>query len=63
MPENWTGELIGSMHNARVTSDDLAEELGVGKAYISMILKGKRTPANARERLETAFQNVIAKRG
>ena len=29
MPEKWTGDLIGRMHNARVTRQDIATELGV----------------------------------
>lgn len=47
MPETWTGNLIGRMHNKGITYDDLAEEMGVGKAYISMILNGKRKPPRA----------------
>lgn len=62
MPENWTGELIGKMHNANVTYDDLAAELGWGKAYLSMILNGKRNPQGAKERLFSAFERVIEKR-
>lgn len=62
MPEKWTGELIGKMHNERVTYDEVAAEMGVGKAYISMILNGQRKPADGRERLEAAVDAVIAKR-
>lgn len=42
MPEKWTGRLIGRMHNERITYEQLANEMGVNKAYISMILNGKR---------------------
>ena len=62
MPEKWTGVLVGKMHNARVTYDDLANELGVGKAYICMILNGQRKPPNAKERLNEAFERVIERR-
>jgi len=31
MPEKWTGEVVGTMHNARITNTELAEELGVTK--------------------------------
>lgn len=62
MPEIWTGELIGKMHNANVTYDDLAEESGWGKTYISMILNGKRFPQGAKERLCEAFERIIEKR-
>lgn len=62
MPEKWTGRLIGKMHNERVTYDDLAEEMGVTKAYISMILNGVRKPDGIRERMENAFDSVVSKR-
>lgn len=38
LPEKWTGRLVGKMHCNRVTYDELAEELGVTKAYVSLIL-------------------------
>ncbi len=62
MRDSWTGALIGKMHNANVTYDELAKELGCGKAYISMILNGKRTPPNAKERLENAFKSILEKK-
>ena len=43
MPEKWTGVLIGKMHNARVSYDDLAAELGLTKGYLSLILNGKKS--------------------
>ena len=61
MPEKWTGDLIGRMHNARITYDDLAAELGVGKAYICMILNGRRCPPDAEERLNAAYYRVLTK--
>jgi hypothetical protein len=60
--EKWTGRLIGKMHNNGVTAADLANELGVTKAYISMILNGARKPTGARERLENAADAIITKR-
>lgn len=62
MPEVWTGKLIGKMHNSGVTYDDLAAELGVTKAYISMILNGTRKPDGIRQRLEKAYDDVVQKR-
>ena len=43
MPEKWTGRLIGKMHNEKITYDELANELGVTKSYVSMILNGMRS--------------------
>ena len=62
MIEKWTGRLIGKMHNHGVSMADLATELGVTKAYISMILNGARKPPGARERLEAAVTEIIKKR-
>lgn len=58
MPEAWTGELIGKMHNAGITRTELADELGYKKPYITMILNGKRKPPEARAKLEAAFEAV-----
>lgn len=60
MPEEWTGNLIGKMHNKCVTYDDLAEEMGVCKAYISMILNGRRKPPNIQKRMEDALVNIVS---
>lgn len=62
MPEEWTGNLIGKMHNKCVTYDDLAEEMGVCKAYISMILNGKRKPPNIQKRMEDALGNIVSQK-
>lgn len=59
MPEKWTGRLIGRMHNERITYEQLANEMGVNKAYISMILNGKRKPPNIQKRMEAALGAII----
>lgn len=62
MRDKWTGVLIGKMHNANVTLDDLATELGMTKGYISMILNGRRKPPEAKQRLQAAFESILQKR-
>jgi len=62
LPEKWTGRLVGKMHNERITYDDLAAELGVTKAYISMILNGKRSPDGIRRRMESAVDRLVQKK-
>lgn len=59
MPEKWTGRLIGKMHNNCITYEQLANEIGVNKAYISMILNGRRKPSGIQERLEGAVKRII----
>ena len=58
----WTGHLVGKMHNNSITNIDLAEELGYDKNYISMVLKGKKTPKRARERFEAAVDEIIKRK-
>lgn len=62
MPDAWTGDLVGRMHNARVTLADLAAEMGVTVPYVSMLLNSKRTPDGAEKRLNDAFERVVNKR-
>lgn len=62
MPEKWTGQLIGKMHNSRVTYDEIARKLGVGKSYVSMVLNGARSPKDAKQRFNTAYEEIIAER-
>lgn len=58
MPEEWTGRLIGDMHNAGVSRAEVARELGVSTAYVTMMLNGIRTPEGAEEKLRAAFERV-----
>lgn len=62
MPEKWTGNLIGKMHNNKITFDELAAEMNVTKSYISMILNGLRKPEGIKCRMEKAVNDIIARR-
>lgn len=62
MPDKWTGEIVGKMHNFRITYDEMAATLGCTKAYISMVLNGKRTPANAEQTFRKAVEELIAEK-
>ena len=60
--EKWTGQIIGRMHVENVTYEQLGAEMGIGKAYVSMILNGERKPKGIRQRMEAALDAVLAKR-
>lgn len=62
MPEKWTGRLVGKMHNECVTLEELGTELGVTKAYVSMILNSRRKPDGIQKRMEDAFESIVSKR-
>ena len=61
-PAEWTGDLVGKMHVNKVRRSDLAEQLNVSEAYISMLLNSKRTTKGAQTKLENAYESVLAKR-
>jgi len=61
MLAEWTGQLIGQMHIHEVTRKMLADELGVTKSYVSMILNGQRNPPNVEQRFYSAFKRIIGK--
>lgn len=62
MIEKWTGNLVGKMHNERVTYQEMADEMGVQKSYISMILNGSRKPKGIKQRMEDAFASILERR-
>ena len=62
MPAQWTADLIGEMHLAKVSKRQLAEHLGVTPEYVSMVLNGHREPAGAAQRLRDALNQIISAR-
>lgn len=59
MKEQWTGHIIGRMHNEGVTYEELGAELGICKGYVSMILNGRRKPDGIRNKMEAALNRII----
>lgn len=62
LPKKWTGNLVGLMHNEKVSFSELAEELGVTNRYLSMVLNGHRDPAGAEEKFTAALDRIIQRR-
>lgn len=62
MKEKWSGDLVGKMFRNDVSRQDLADEMGVTKAYVCMLLNGERTPDDAQKRMEEAYNAVIKRR-
>lgn len=60
MPKDWTGDLVGLMHNKKISSTQLANQLGVTLQYVSMVLNGKREPSGAEEKFRAALEELIA---
>ena len=59
MPAQWTGDLVGQMHNNKITKKQLAEQMGVTPEYVSMVLNGHRTPSGAEETFRAAVNFII----
>lgn len=61
MLAQWTGDFVGRMHTHRVTITQLAQEMGVTREYLSMILNGHREPNGIEQRMNDALDNLIEK--
>ena len=62
VPEEWTGEVVKTLHNHKIKRAELAEELGVTKPYISMVLNGVRNTPGMQERIEAAVDRLIERK-
>lgn len=60
--ENWIAEAVGTMHINKITQNDIAKHMNVTPDYISMILRGVKTPKNAEERIMAAIDDIISER-
>lgn len=63
MLAQWTGELVGRMHNARITAKQLAEKMGKNPKYVSQVLNGHYIPKTAEAEFNAALDELIAERG
>ena len=62
MPEAWTGNIVGRMHNEGISYGELAAEMGITKGYVCMILNGKRKPQDIQEKMENALSSILQRR-
>ena len=59
MLAQWTCDLVGQMHKHRVSKKALADEVGLTREYVSMILNGHRDPSGAEKLFTSALQRII----
>lgn len=59
--KKWTGNLVGLMHDHKISKTLLAEELGVTREYVSMVLNEHREPVGAADRFREAVMSLIQK--
>lgn len=60
MPAQWTGEVVGKMHMARITKKALAAHMGVTREYVTNILNGHCAPKDAEARIRAAVDALSA---
>lgn len=59
MPKKWTGNLVGLMHDHKITKTQLADHMGLSREYVSMVLNEHRVPADAEERFTQAVSELV----
>lgn len=59
MPAQWTGRIVGELHNHKLTLKQLAAELGWHDKYLSQVINSESPPAKAEEKLTAALQRLI----
>lgn len=62
MPAQWTGDVVGKMHTAKISHKTLAEQLGVTREYVTNILNGHRAPKGAEDRFRTALDEILSRK-
>ena len=62
MPAQWTGNLVGRMHNAGISKKELAAFRGKHEKYLSQVLNGHREPKRAEQEYNAALDELIAEK-
>lgn len=62
MPAQWTGNLVGRMHNAGISKKELAAFMGKHEKYLSQVLNGHREPKRAEQEYNAALDKLIAEK-
>ena len=62
MPAQWTGRIVGELHNNRLTLKELATEIGWHDKYLSQVINSDNPPKNAEAKLTEAMNRLIERR-
>lgn len=58
----WTGDAVKVMHLYGISRKDVADELGVTNAYISLVLNGREVKPKTKDRIEKAIYKLAVAR-
>lgn len=61
MPAQWTGQLVGEIHNAGLTIKQVAEEAGMNAKYVSTVLNSDVDSPRAEAKLRSALDRLVNK--
>ena len=59
MSAQWTGDLVGRMHNAHISQKEF---LGKNEKYVSQVLNGHCEPKRAEQEYNAALDELIRKK-
>lgn len=58
----WQAAVVGKMHIHDITQRQLAAEIGWTPEWVSKILRGRVSPKNAQDVIETALEDIITRK-
>lgn len=62
MPAQWTGRIVGEIHNYGLTAKELAREIGWNDKYLSQVLNSENPPKDAERKLTDAMNRLIERK-
>ncbi|MBQ3504264.1 MAG: hypothetical protein IJA75_06145 [Oscillospiraceae bacterium] len=62
MPAQWTGRIVGEIHNHGLTAKELAKEAGWNDKYLSQVLNSENPPKGAEQKLTDALSRIIERK-
>ena len=62
MPAQWTGRIVGELHNNKLTLKELAKEVSWNDKYLSQVINSENPPKGAEQKLTEAMNRLIEKR-
>lgn len=62
MPAQWTGRIVGEIHNNGLTAKELAKEVNWNEKYLSQVLNSENPPKNAEQKLTDALNRIIERK-
>lgn len=61
MLDNWIADVVGRMHVAGITGQQLAKECGYSSAYLSTVLHGSKGNEQTQKRICEALERLEKK--